>query len=192
MPPKKTTEKTTKKSRKVGKKVAARTTEKQTLEVAPPHPRIEFRASTIHGTGAFALGKIRKGTRLVEYVGRRLTKKAARLECEAGNPYIFVLNARYDLDGSVTWNPARYINHSCEPNAEAEQDEDDRIFLVALRTIQPDEEITFNYGYGFEDHADNPCVCAAAKCVGFIVAPEFHARVRRLAAKRQHQESKKR
>ncbi len=176
-----------KKSKKAVAKKSARPSVVVQAEVPPPHPRLEFRASGIHGTGAFARGKIRKGTRLIEYVGRRLTKREARLECEAGNPFIFTLNARYDLDGSVEWNPARFINHSCEPNAEAEQDDDDRIFLHALRTIQPGEEVTFNYGYGYEDHADNPCVCGVEACVGFIAAPEFHARIRREQARRQRE-----
>ena len=132
--------------------------------------------------GGFARAKIRKGTRLIEYVGRRMSKQESLAECEAGNTFVFTLNDREDLDGSVSWNWARFLNHSCAPNAEAEQDEEDRVFIVAARTIRPGEEITFNYGYDFSEYQDNPCACGAAACVGFITAEEFHAKVRRIVA----------
>lgn len=149
---------------------------------AAENPWIEFRASGIHGTGGFARRKIRKGTRLIEYVGPRISKRESARQCELGNTFIFSLNKREDLDGSVPWNMARFLNHSCDPNAEAEQDEDDRIFLLAARTIAPGEEITFNYGYDFSEYRDNPCECGAENCLGFITAEEFHPRVRRILA----------
>jgi len=138
--------------------------------------------------GAFALKQIRKGTRLIEYVGLRISKREAARQCNSGNTFIFTLNDREDLDGSVKWNPARFINHSCDPNAEAEQNEDDHVFITAARTIRPGEEITFNYGYDFSAYRDNPCACGAANCLGFITAAEYHGRVRRiLEAERKKQ-----
>jgi hypothetical protein len=96
--------------------------------------------------------------------------------CEQNNAYIFTLNDKQDLDGNVPWNPARFINHSCAPNCEAEKD-DDRIWVIATRDIRAGEEITFNYGYDLVDYKDSPCLCGAPNCVGYMVAEEFFEHV---------------
>ena len=126
--------------------------------------------------GCFATMPIEKGLRLIEYVGERITKAEAAKRCEADNQYIFTIDDHYDLDGNVGWNPAKFINHSCDPNCEAELD-NGRIFINALRDIQPGEEITFNYGYDFEGYEDHPCRCGAPNCVGYMVAEEFFPQV---------------
>src|SRR5580704_15825533 len=105
---------------------------------------IDFTVSSIHGTGGFARAAIPSGTRLIEYLGRKIDKAESLRQCELDNPYIFSINDEYDLDGNVDWNPARLLNHSCSPNAEAEQD-GERIWIVATRDISAGEEITFNY-----------------------------------------------
>lgn len=138
----------------------------------PAKPIVEFRDSGIHGMGGFALCKIKKATPIIEYVGHRITKAEAAVRVAAENPFIFCLDDESDVDGDVTWNPARFLNHSCEPNAEAEIF-GDQIWIMALRNIQPGEEITFNYSYDLENHEDHPCRCGAAKCVGYMVAEEF-------------------
>jgi uncharacterized protein len=135
-------------------------------------------ASRVHGRGLFARKVIPAGTRLIEYVGQRITKVESARECEAENPYIFGLDAEWDLDGNVPWNPARFINHSCEPSCEAELDEG-RIWIVALREIAGGEEVTFNYGYDLEDYREHPCRCGASACVGYMVAEEFFPQVLR-------------
>jgi uncharacterized protein len=142
----------------------------------PGTEMILFQRSSIHGTGAFAKAVIPKGTRLVEYRGERISKSESLRRCENNNEYIFALSSEHDLDGSVAWNLARFINHSCTPNCEAQMEED-RIWIVALRDIQPGEEITFNYGYALEDYQDHPCRCGSPDCVGYIVAEEFFAHV---------------
>jgi len=139
---------------------------------------IQFRRSRIHGTGGYARTNISKGTRLIEYVGRRITKAESIAECNGENVYIFTLDDEHDLDGNVEWNPARFINHSCAPNCEAEWDEE-RLWIVALRDIQPGEELAFNYGYDLEDYREHPCLCGAPECVGFIVAEDHFELVRR-------------
>jgi len=139
---------------------------------------IEFRDSGIHGMGGFARCKIKKGTPLIEYVGGKISKAEAAERIEAGNPFIFCLDDEFDVDGDVDWNPARFLNHSCEPNAEAEI-QGDQIWILALRTIRPGEEITFNYSYDFEGYEENPCRCGSAKCVGFMVAEEFFPKLAR-------------
>ncbi|GDX11488.1 SET domain-containing protein-lysine N-methyltransferase [Verrucomicrobiota bacterium] len=133
---------------------------------------IEFRDSGIHGMGGFARCRIRKGTPLIEYVGDKITKAEAATRVEADNPFIFCLDDQCDVDGDVTWNPARFLNHSCEPNAEAEIF-GDQIWIMALRDIRPGEEITFNYCYDLEGYEKHPCRCGSAKCVGYMVAEEF-------------------
>lgn len=138
---------------------------------------MELGASGIHGRGGFARCRIPAGTPIIEYVGERVGKEESTRRCVEGNPYIFTINEEWDIDGDVAWNPARYLNHACTPNCEAEQDED-RIWLTALRDILPGEELTFNYGYDFGEWRDYPCGCGSPKCLGYIVAEEFHEKVR--------------
>ena len=82
--------------------------------------------------GGYAKCDIRKGTRIIEYIGRPLTKKKAQKELEDGNGYVFTINKHFDIDGSVEWNPARFINHSCDPNAESDI-VDDRVWIDAIK-----------------------------------------------------------
>lgn len=133
---------------------------------------LAFRSSAIHGLGGFAKAPIGRGTRVIEYVGERISKRESLRRCEQNNRYIFSLNAEEDLDGDVAWNPARLLNHSCAPNCEA-QLEDEHIWIVAARDIQPGEEVTFNYGYDLVDYRDHPCRCGSPNCVGYMVAQEF-------------------
>jgi uncharacterized protein len=133
---------------------------------------IYFKDSPIHGSGGFARARLAAGARLIEYLGRKIDKQESLRQCELENPYVFSISAEWDLDGNVEWNPARRLNHSCAPNAEA-QECDGRIWIVALRDIAAGEEITFNYNYDLQDYRDHPCVCGAANCVGYIVAEEY-------------------
>jgi hypothetical protein len=144
---------------------------------------VAFKGSLIHGTGGFAKTGIRKGTRIVEYLGESITKGESLRRCEQNNAFIFTLNDEQDLDGNVAWNPARLINHSCAPNCEAEMD-NDRIWIVAARDIPAGEEITFNYGYDLEDYKDYRCQCGSPQCMGYMVAEEFfeHVLSRKAAA----------
>jgi len=142
---------------------------------------IQFRRSQIHGTGGYARQAIAAGTRVIEYVGERISKAESLVQCEADNVYIFDIDDEFDLNGNVAWNPARFLNHGCAPNCEAEQDEA-RIWILALRDIPVAEELTFNYGYGLEDYRKHPCRCGASACVGFIVAEEFFDQLRPKAA----------
>jgi SET domain-containing protein len=136
-----------------------------------------FKTSAIHGTGGFARCDIPHGTRIIEYVGERITKDESEKRCVADNAYIFTLTDEHDLDGNIPENPARFINHSCAPNCEAE-DDGGRIWIVTLRDIRAGEELSFNYGYDLEDYREHPCLCGVTECVGFIVAEELFDRVR--------------
>ena len=136
-----------------------------------------FRRSAIHGLGGFAKADIAAGTRAIEYVGEKITKAESLRRCESNNEYIFSLDDTHDLDGNVSRNPARFLNHSCDPNCEAKPD-GGRIWIVARRGIRAGEEITFNYGYDLEDYREHPCRCGAAGCVGYMVSPEFFEHVK--------------
>lgn len=142
---------------------------------------LSFRPSRIHGTGAFAAHAIAEGVRVLEYVGEIIDKQESLKRCEANNEYIFNLDDEHDVDGNVSWNPARLINHSCDPNCEAVFEEG-RIWIVAARDITAGEELTFNYGFDLEDYRKYSCACGAPNCVGYIVAEEFFEHVRKQRA----------
>ncbi len=150
------------------------------LRAAAESALFEVRSSPIHGRGAFARGAIGFGTRVAEYVGERITKSESLLRCEANNEYIFDLDDQFDLDGSVEWNVARFINHSCAPNCEATWQQG-HIYITAIRDIAPGDELSFNYGYDLTDYREHPCRCGSPDCVGFMVAEEFFAGLRRTA-----------
>jgi uncharacterized protein len=135
-----------------------------------------FKPSPIHGLGGFAKTAFNKGTRVIEYVGARISKAESLRQCEGNNEYIFALDDQHDIDGGVSWNPARFLNHSCAPNCEAEL-KDGHIWIVATRDIRAGEEITFNYGYDLVDYRDYPCRCGSPQCVGYMVAEEFFEHV---------------
>ncbi len=140
--------------------------------------KVIFRPSSIHGIGGFARNDIPASARVIEYVGERITKQQSLARCEQNNAYIFALDDQRDLDGNVDWNPARLLNHSCQPNCEAVF-EDERIWVVSIRNIAAGEELTFNYGYDLEDYREHSCCCGASGCVGYIVAEEFLEGLRR-------------
>ncbi len=153
-------------------------------------PHIVVRKSRIHGTGVFARADIPEGTRVIEYVGDRITKAESDRRYEIswnksqggtndnGVVYIFTLNKRHDIDGSVWWNTAKYINHSCDFNCETDILRG-HIWIIAIRDIKKGEEISYNYGYDYDAHEDHPCHCGSPRCIGYILAEEHWAKLRR-------------
>ena len=109
-------------------------------------PRRPFRVGRSDtGLGLFATEPIKKGAFIVAYRGRRITNAEAD-ELEArGSRYMFEINSRWTIDGSSRRNLARYVNHSCRPNAEAVERKKGIVY-VARRRIRPEEEITVDYG----------------------------------------------
>ncbi len=141
-------------------------------------------SSPIAGTGAFASRAFRRGERIVEYVGERISKSESLLRCEADNNFIFHLDEEWDIDGSVPGNPARFLNHSCAPNCEAVL-MDGGIWISALRKIAAGEELTFDYGYDLIDYQEHPCRCGASGCPGYILAADLREELaKRTAAAR--------
>jgi SET domain-containing protein len=152
-------------------------TKSDTSQMRDALQAIEVRRSRIHGRGVFARRDITAGTRLIQYVGRRIPKRQSDELSLKQNPYIFTLNERDDIDGKVSWNLARLINHSCEPNCDAELDNDDRIWIVSRRVISRGEELTYNYGYELNDEPPEPCQCGAHHCCGYILGPQYWHRL---------------
>ena len=119
-----------------------------------------FRSSS--GLGLRACRDFKKSERLVEYTGPKIRTKRAE---ERPNRYLFELDDQWMIDGSPRTNLARYINHSCDPNAEAVHDEEqNRIFIEAIRRIKAGDEITFDYGKEHFDAYIKPVGCKCAKC----------------------------
>lgn len=157
-------------------------------------PYIIVKQSSIHNKGVFAKKFIPKDTRIIEYVGERITKKEsdrrailplerAKNSAKYGAVYLFELNKRYDIDGYVSYNTARFINHSCSPNAETDIIRG-HIWIIALRDINKGEEISYNYGYDLEDYVDHPCKCGSDNCIGYILHQEYWPKFKRIQAKK--------
>lgn len=155
-------------------------------------PWIRSANSAIHGRGVYARVPIPRDTRIVEYVGERITKAESvrreklRLDRQRrgadGCVYIFELNKKHDLDGRTRGNVARLINHSCSPNCRAETIRG-RIWIIAATDIAAGEELTFDYGYGYNEWRLHSCRCGSRNCAGFIVNAAQRWRVRRIVRK---------
>lgn len=138
-----------------------------------------LRKSPIAGYGAFATRRIRKGQRIIEYVGEIITQaESDRRYPDNGrdnhHTFLFEIDDVRVIDASYGGNAARFINHSCDPNCEA-IDEEGRIFIFARRNIQPGTELAYDYSYAPEKGdtaaiaAQYPCYCGARRCRGTIM-----------------------
>ena len=141
----------------------------------------EIRKSGIQGRGLFAARRIRPGQRIIEYTGERISndeadKRYDEERMDRHHTFLFTLDDDTCIDGNVRSNIARLINHSCDPNCEAIID-DDRIWIYALKNIQPGVELA--YDYKFERTGENikalekfyVCHCGADRCRGSIMVP---------------------
>jgi len=160
----------------------------------PQNKYIIKKKSAIHGWGIFAKTLIPKDTRIIEYVGEKITKaeadrrgpllvEYAKKYQQSGAVYIFVLNKKYDIDGHVSYNTAKYINHSCKPNCEVDIIRG-HIWVIALRDIKKGEELFYNYGYDLDTYDDHPCRCNSSSCPGYIIAQEHWPKLRKILNKK--------
>jgi SET domain-containing protein len=145
-------------------------------------PLVETRRSRIHGHGVYAIAPIKKGTRILEYLGERISHAEAdrRYELKGeddGHTFLFIASKRTVIDAGVNGNEARFINHSCDPNCETVI-ENGRVFIDAIRDIRPGEELSYDYQLTWES-TDDPaelalyaCRCGAKKCRGTMLDPE--------------------
>lgn len=138
------------------------------------------RRSALHGKGGFALRRIRKGERIGEYIGERIDEDEAdrRYPEDDDGPhhtFLFSLDDGSILDAAVGGNSTRFLNHSCDPNCEAIE-EDERIFIYALRDIRKGEELVYDYHFILDvphtpaEKRRYPCFCGAGNCRGTILA----------------------
>jgi SET domain-containing protein len=115
------------------------------------------------GLGLFATRPIKRRARLAEYKGRRLTLEEAEKAEARGNRYLFEVNSRWTIDGKSRSNVARYFNHSCRPNTDVTI-RSGRVFVYALRAIEPGEELTYNYGVDYLKNVIGKSRCKCRPC----------------------------
>ena len=144
----------------------------------------KVKKSKVHGTGVFATSNISKNTKIIQYIGEKVTRvegdrrSAERIKKflnkkNEGSVYIFELNKKYDIDGSPLYNKARYINHSCVPNCEVDIINNE-IWISSIKSIKKGEELNYDYGYSFDedDYSDHICKCNTNKCIGYIISKD--------------------
>jgi SET domain-containing protein len=159
----------------------------------PSIPPFRVKRSRVHGRGVFATRSIRKRTRIVEYLGDRISHREADRryddhELNDNHTFLFSVDRGLVIDAGVGGNAARYINHSCDPNCESVI-EHRRVYIEAIRDIEPGEELNYDYQIGRE-RGDPPnidriyaCRCGSAKCRGTMLWPP-RRRKRKSAAAR--------
>jgi uncharacterized protein len=144
--------------------------------------RIQVRRSGVHGRGVFALQDIAEGETIIEYVGEVITWDEAQDRhphdpSDPNHTFYFHVNEDRVIDALYGGNSSRWINHSCDPNCEADED-NDRIFIKALRNIRAGEELNYDYGLIIDEpytkklKAEYPCWCGAKSCRGTLLAPK--------------------
>ena len=160
-----------------------------------------IKESNIHNIGAFAKVDIPKGTKIINYVGEKISKEESKRREELskelakkhpgkGAIYTFELDENYDIDGDVPYNHAKYVNHSCVPNIEADIT-DGQIYYLASKDIKQGEEVTINYGFDVEEYHEHPCKCGSEFCVGYIVAEEQWQKLKEILEKNLNSDYKK-
>ena len=148
---------------------------KKNAKISPP---VRVKRSPVHGRGVFAAKAFRKGERIIEYAGRRISWSSVPDELEDPRMYYFGIgDGSVVIDPSVGGNEAQFINHSCDPNCEIRETRG-RIFIHALRNIRPGEELSYDYHLETDPDVPRtkeiedecPCDCGSSKCRGTLLA----------------------
>ena len=151
------------------------------------------RSSGVHGKGAFALKPIRKGTRLVEYVGENISpaesdRRYDDTKVKTHHTFLFSVDNRKVIDATVGGNESRFINHSCDPNCDAII-EKRRVYIESNRTIRKGEELAYDYNYERTprttkaDEKLYKCLCGSPECRGTILSAKVTVKKRKAAKK---------
>ena len=139
--------------------------------------QIEVRRSRVHGRGVYAMQLIPEGQRIIEYTGERVSWEAAPDDDSDPHTFNFGLENGEVINPEIGGNDARWINHSCSPNCEAIE-EDDRVFIYAIRDIQANEELLYDYRLEIDEPITEAskkkfaCLCRASNCRGTMLALE--------------------
>ncbi len=143
---------------------------------------LRVRRSGTHGTGVYAVDKIRRGTRIIEYSGRLIPAREAKSlpPHDPRNPnhtFYYLLDNGDVIDGGKGGNASRWINHSCDPNCTTVEKEN-HIFIEAVRTIYPGEELFYDYSLEPGERRtkavekEYACLCGSADCRGSMLGPK--------------------
>ena len=149
---------------------------------APSGKRIQTRLSGVHGKGMFAVQDLAEGETLIEYIGEIISwKEALRRHphdpTDPNHTFYFHVDEKHVIDAKHGGNSSRWINHSCAPNCEADEQKG-RIFIKALENIPAGKELFYDYGliidapYTKKLKAEYPCWCGAPNCRGTLLAPK--------------------
>lgn len=149
-------------------------------KTAAPRKPYAVRSSPIHGRGVFATRTIRKGAEIIEYRGQRTTwdigsERQGQDPDEPFHTFLFELDDGRVIDATVRGNAARWINHSCDPNCEAVEDDDGHVFIQARRTIKAGEELAYDYRLQIDGRITNKlraeyaCRCGTGRCRGSLL-----------------------
>jgi uncharacterized protein len=144
------------------------------------------KSSALHGAGVYSTAPLKKGTRVLEYTGPRLTAKACEgMYADTEVTYLFAMDdGDTIIDG---FGMAAFVNHACDPNCETDQI-DDRIWIIALRDIEAGEELTYDYNLFDGDPGESaPCYCGLKGCRRTMFSTEEIARQKRLLRRRKKQ-----
>jgi SET domain-containing protein len=149
---------------------------------SPVGRRIQVRRSGVHGKGVFAVQDIAKGETLIEYVGEIISWAEAQRRHphdpkDPNHTFYFHIDEDHVIDAKVGGNSSRWINHSCDPNCEADE-QGGRVFIKSLRKIKAGEELNYDYGLVIDEPytkkllAQYPCWCGSGNCRGTLLAPK--------------------
>jgi hypothetical protein len=163
--------------------------------------RIQVRRSGVHGKGVFALQDLAEGETLIEYVGEIISWDEAqdRHPHDPNDPnhtFYFHVNEDRVIDALHGGNSSRWINHSCNPNCEADE-ENERIFIKALRNIKAGEELSYDYGLIIDEpytkklKAEYPCWCGHANCRGTLLSPKDREDTPKIPSQKKSKEKSK-
>jgi hypothetical protein len=169
---------------KISTKVSAKATPKNLARPAPAPSgkRIQTRLSGVHGKGMFAVQDLAEGDTLIEYIGEIISWKEALKRhphdpTDPNHTFYFHVDEKHVIDAKHGGNSSRWINHSCAPNCEADEQKG-RIFIKALLNIPAGKELFYDYGliidapYTQKLKAEYPCWCGAPNCRGTLLAPK--------------------
>lgn len=163
--------------------------------------RLQTRLSGVHGKGVYALQDLAEGETLIEYVGEVISwKEALRRHphdpTDPNHTFYFHIDEDHVIDAKHGGNSSRWINHSCKPNCEADED-DGRVFIKALHNIKAGDELFYDYGliidakYTQKLKAEYPCWCGAKSCRGTLLAPKEKNGKNKTATKKSEKKPKK-